>query len=468
MFYARTFTLAVLLVLGFLLYQILLPFFSPIAWALFIAFLILPIHEWLSARLRGRRRLSAALLTLATIAILVGPLAALGAGVRRAGGRSPALCAAARDRSRATRLVDIENMPVIGTALAWLQQTMGFSLEQIRGWAIDAARAVLGFFGSLGRQIFFGALGAVLGFALMIFILFFAILDGRDMAATLRMLIPMSPGDRKRLVDHLAAVTRAMVYGTGVTALVQGALIGIGFAGVGLPSPIVFGVVAALCALVPMLGTPIVWVPAVLVLAAQQRWGATLFLLIWGIFVVTIDNFLRPWLVAGKRGGACAHGVHRRAGRRHRVRPGRHDRRTAGPRARHRPRALRRRGARRDRGDRLGHPRLDALELAQRFVDVLLQLGRERGSSLDALAQERGEAALQAQPFGHALLDFVDRHIAEAGAAAAAAAVTLDDARPAAEEHRRLDGVEVIAGAAVPAGPARSEAASRRSRIRRS
>jgi len=69
---------------------------------------------------------------------------------------------------------------------------------------------------------------------------------------------------------------------------------------VGFPSPIVFGVVAALCALVPMLGTPIVWVPAVLVLAAQQRWGATLFLLIWGIFVVTIDNFLRPWLVAGR------------------------------------------------------------------------------------------------------------------------------------------------------------------------
>jgi predicted PurR-regulated permease PerM len=300
MFYARTFTLVALLILGFLLYEILLPFFSPIAWALFIAFLILPIHEWLAAKLGGRRKLSAALLTLATIAILVGPIAALGAGFGAQAGELLRYVQQLATDHGSTRMVDFETMPVIGSALTWLQDTMGVSLEQIRGWAIDAARAALSFFGSLGRQIFFGALGAVVGFALMIFILFFAILDGRDLATTLRSLIPMSPDDRKRLLDHLAAVTRAMVYGTGVTALVQGALIGIGFAGVGFPSPIVFGVVAALCALVPMLGTPIVWVPAVLVLAAQQRWGATLFLLIWGIFVVTIDNFLRPWLVAGR------------------------------------------------------------------------------------------------------------------------------------------------------------------------
>jgi predicted PurR-regulated permease PerM len=299
-FYAGTFALVALFVLGFLLYQILLPFFSPIAWALFVAFLILPIHLWLTARLGGRAKLSAALLTLATVAILIGPLAGLGAAFgAQAGELLRYLQQFAADRGT-TDFADLAQLPVIGTALAWLQDTMGFSLEQIRGWAIEAARNVLGFFASLGRQIFFGALGAVVGFALMVFILFFAILDGEEMATTLRALIPMSPEDKKRLLDHLAAVTRAMVYGTGVTALVQGALVGIAFAVLGLPSPVVFGVLAALCALIPMLGTPIVWVPALLVLAGQQRWGAALFLLLWGIFVVTIDNFLRPWLVAGK------------------------------------------------------------------------------------------------------------------------------------------------------------------------
>jgi predicted PurR-regulated permease PerM len=59
-------------------------------------------------------------------------------------------------------------------------------------------------------------------------------------------------------------------------------------------------VIAALAALVPLAGTPLVWVPAVIVLAVQGRWGAALFMGLWGGFVVTIDNFLRPWLVSGR------------------------------------------------------------------------------------------------------------------------------------------------------------------------
>jgi len=133
----------------------------------------------------------------------------------------------------------------------------------------------------------------------MLFILFFAIRDGRAMFAALRDLVPMSREDKARLFAHLASVLRAMVYGTGVTALVQGALIGIGFAVIGLPSPIVFGVLAALLALVPMAGTPVVWVPAVIALLLQGRYYAGGFMLAWGAFVVTIDNFLRPWLVSG-------------------------------------------------------------------------------------------------------------------------------------------------------------------------
>jgi predicted PurR-regulated permease PerM len=299
-FYAGTFALVGLAILGFVLYQMLLPFFSPIAWALFIAFMIQPIHVWLTRRLRNSPRLSAGLLTAATVVIIIGPLAALGtAFVAQATDLLRYVQQLASERAP-DGLSDLTQLPVVGSALTWLQDTLGVSFEQARGWAIETARNVLGFFGALGKQIFVGALGAALGFALMIFILFFAILDGHDMLEVLKALIPMSEADKKRLFDHLAAVTRAMVYGTGVTALVQGALVGIGFALVGLKSPIVFGVLAAFFALVPMLGTPVVWVPAVLWLAAQQRWGAAAFLLAWSIFVVTIDNFLRPWLVAGR------------------------------------------------------------------------------------------------------------------------------------------------------------------------
>src|SRR3954469_5793520 len=130
MFYARTFTLVALLILGFLLYEILLPFFSPIAWALFIAFLILPIHEWLAAKLGGRRKLSAALLTPPTIAILVGPIAGLGAGFGAQAGELLRYVQQLATDHGSTRMVDFETMPVIGSAVTLLPDKMGGSLEE--------------------------------------------------------------------------------------------------------------------------------------------------------------------------------------------------------------------------------------------------------------------------------------------------------------------------------------------------
>jgi predicted PurR-regulated permease PerM len=59
-------------------------------------------------------------------------------------------------------------------------------------------------------------------------------------------------------------------------------------------------VIAALAALIPMAGTPVVWVPAVIVLAMQDRYTAALILLAWGGVITTMDNFLRPWLVSGR------------------------------------------------------------------------------------------------------------------------------------------------------------------------
>src|SRR6185503_10435119 len=299
-FYAHTFALVALFLVGYLLYLVLWPLLVPIAWATFIAFLIYPLHARLTRRLHGRTALSAALLTAAVFLLVIGPLAALGtafaAQVTDLARRAQSFAV----EHRPADLSDLANLLVIGPLLAWVQETAGVSLAQMQAWALEAAQSVLKVLGNVGRAAFLGALGTVVGFALMMFILFFAIRDGRAMADALRELMPVDEKDKSRLFKHLAAVTRALVYGTGVTALVQGVLVGIGFALTGLPSPVVFGVLAALAALIPMAGTPVVWVPAVIVLAAQDRWYAAIFMIAWGGVVVTIDNFLRPWLVSGR------------------------------------------------------------------------------------------------------------------------------------------------------------------------
>jgi len=122
--------------------------------------------------------------------------------------------------------------------------------------------------------------------------------DGQAMFARLKRLIPVPEEHREQLFSHLASVTRGVFYGIGLTALVQGIMVGTGFAIAGLPSPVVFGVLAAVLALLPAGGAAIVWIPAVLYLGGTGRVTAAVIMLAWGVVISTSDNILRPILVS--------------------------------------------------------------------------------------------------------------------------------------------------------------------------
>ena len=95
-------------------------------------------------------------------------------------------------------------------------------------------------------------------------------------------------------------MTHAVVLGTVLTAMIQGLLLGIGFTVVGLPGPAVFGVLGAVLSVVPLGGTALVWVPAVVALLIQGRYGAAITLAAIGMVVSTVDNFLKPLLISGR------------------------------------------------------------------------------------------------------------------------------------------------------------------------
>lgn len=300
-FYARTFALVTCLVLGLALFKIVQPFLGPLLWAIFIAFLLYPLHVRLAARLRGKPQWSAALLTVLTFIVIIGPLTALSAAfAAQVGDLLQLVQDTVADQTKGN-VLNLANVPWVRQSLDWLNNTFDIDLAQVQSWFTQGSREALQTLASLGGKVFMGAVGTVVGFVLMEFMLFFFIRDGAEMMATMRELIPMSEGYKAKLFDHLAAVTRAMVYGTGLTALIQGALVGIAFLIVSLPSPTVFGVLAALLALLPFGGTAIVWAPAAVMLAVQGRWGAAIFMLIWGALLVSlVDNIVRPMLVSGR------------------------------------------------------------------------------------------------------------------------------------------------------------------------
>jgi predicted PurR-regulated permease PerM len=98
-----------------------------------------------------------------------------------------------------------------------------------------------------------------------------------------------------RCANVFFGVTEAMLLGTTLVAVVQGTIVGIGFAIVGLPDPFFWGTVTAFASILPVLGSALVWLPATLVLAAQGRFGGVVVMLIAGAVIASnVDNIIRP------------------------------------------------------------------------------------------------------------------------------------------------------------------------------
>ena len=175
--------------------------------------------------------------------------------------------------------------------------------SQVQSWTVEGGQALLRALVGVSGVLLSGALGVVVNFVLMLFLLFFFLRDGEALVRRTMRLVPMGEGRKAVLLDHLSSVTRALVLGMLLTAAAQGALLGIGFVIVGLPSPVVFGVLTGLASAVPLVGTALVWVPADLVLLAQGRTWAALFLALWSLGLVTsVDNVIKPLVVSGRAG----------------------------------------------------------------------------------------------------------------------------------------------------------------------
>jgi predicted PurR-regulated permease PerM len=298
-FYPRVFALIVAAVLGYALILIFAPFIRPIAWAAFLAFLLYPLNLRLRRRFPVRGVAAGVLSLLAPIVILL-PLSALSIAFVA----QISVLIQKMQKSAAgldiKSLSDLQQFPWIARINGWLESHTGISAEQIQSWLVSGTREVLKDAASIGGGFFLGALGSLLGFAIMLFLLFFFLRDGDALLLRLRRLIPLDDVRKERLFSQLSGVTRAIVIGTSVTAILQGMLVGIGFTICSLASPVVFGVLAALFAMLPVGGTALVWGPAAIWLFVDGRWGFGIFMLAWGLLLSGLDNVLRPLLISGR------------------------------------------------------------------------------------------------------------------------------------------------------------------------
>jgi predicted PurR-regulated permease PerM len=204
-------------------------------------------------------------------------------------------------RYQVQRPQDLFRIPMFDQIARWFDERTPLSSADVQQYGVNAARSALEFALAHMKGLVLGVVAILGSLLLMLFVLYFFFRDGDRIAGEFLAAVP-APADRKeKLVEYISQVTRAVVYGSLVTAIVQGALVGIAFAVCGLPSPAVFGVIASIASLLPVGGTALVWIPGAIVLASDSRWGWAIALALWGILVVgTIDNILRPALISGR------------------------------------------------------------------------------------------------------------------------------------------------------------------------
>ena len=287
--------LVVLAIALYICWLMLQPFFNVLLWATVLTVVFYPMHQHIRAR-TGRATMAAALSTLLVILLILLPVSFITIAVVR-----ELTGAAASLQSGMQRLSD-PNLHIPG--VSWIlerlrayvdvdldrESALRFLAERMRTWGTVLASSTLIVVG--------GAVGAIVQMLLVVFTMFYLFRDGERIRLAVYDLMPLREGQTHEITMRTRDVIAATIYGVLVISAIQGTLGTLIFWVLGLPSPLLWGVVMFMLSMIPMAGAFLVWVPAAIYLALSGTYVKALILVVWGIVVIgSIDNFLSPRLV---------------------------------------------------------------------------------------------------------------------------------------------------------------------------
>lgn len=292
------FLIALSIFVLYLCFIIFRPFLKPLFAAVVIAVVFFPVQARMLTVVRSPN-LAAILSTLLVTLIIIVPAILLGAAIyqelehlgqflqaksEESGGWSPLL-----NRLLETPTYWLARLGVDVSKLNLGERVRG-ALGQVTAFLFQEGQAVIGNFISF-----------IVNTVITLFTLFFLFREGRSLRRRIAAILPLHTEQIDKLFTGINNTIMATVYGGLVVAAVQGALTGLALWVFGVPSPVLWGVVAAMFSLVPLVGSAAVWLPASIYLFISGHWVQALILIAWGGGVVgTIDNVLRPMLMSGR------------------------------------------------------------------------------------------------------------------------------------------------------------------------
>ena len=265
------------------------PFLGALAWALALAILFAPLHARIETRLKHPN--VGAMVSVVTLALIVAvPATFVAERLIEEAATSAAFIQTKVASGAVQRVLDAH--PSIAPIGKWIEQ-------QIDLPAMMASLAA--WLSNVGASFVRGSVVQVLEVVLTFYLLFYFLRDRQAAQRLIHDLLPLTRVETDRLFGRVVDTVQATIYGTVAVAAVQGTLGGLMFWFLGLPTPLLWGLVMGLLSVVPVLGAFVVWIPAAILLALDGSWGKAVVLAVWGAVVVGgIDNVLRPMLVGNR------------------------------------------------------------------------------------------------------------------------------------------------------------------------
>ncbi len=286
--------LFVLAVVGYLSFEVIRPFLTPIVWAVFFAVVFYPVYVRVLRRVKSPKIASALLVTLICI-VIIGPfsllvyvllneISLLSEYLQDSNLQPQSLIDHPAIKSLVSKL-----FPFFGMTDAQFDKMASANLMRLGQWiAKQVPKGAVGIF------------GAVFNFIFMTIILFFLFVDGPRIVERFLSYLPFSSARREQLREDVRDLVTSAVHGGLFTALSHGILGTAAFAIVDIPSALVLGLTVSITAFVPVVGSLIIWVPVISYLALTSHLIKALALtVIGGAGIIIIDNVLRPLFIRG-------------------------------------------------------------------------------------------------------------------------------------------------------------------------
>lgn len=287
----------IILILAFV--AIIKPFLLPLLFATLVVVICKPINARFEKLFRGKRYVSAIFSTLFVIVCVIAPIGfILGYIISN----SVVLA-----NNIASELQSGQIAHGFDAANAWVS-AKAVEYSYIIPAELDLKETAITVLKSIGKvayqyspKVVAATAGVVGKLLLMIVFIYMLFAEGKNIFRSIMSLLPLETSHKEILAGEVRGVISGTFFGLVATALAQAFFIGIGFWIAGISNPLMWGIIAIGVTMVPVVGGPLMYVPASVAMALTGNQGKAAFLILWGILLVsTVDNLIKPLALRGK------------------------------------------------------------------------------------------------------------------------------------------------------------------------